>query len=406
MARIFDTPTMPSIARSRLTRVTVVPALAALALGALTAATAPQAVAAANDYVAMGDSFAGGEGVPATVQEFDADSGSCHRAAGAWPRVLAAAKGLSLEATNAGHTAQTAGHIACTGASATTLLVGGNFGETAQLTQLKRLTPRPGLVTITVGASDARLFSVLLDCRTGIGCDTTISQARTTVRTKLTNRLANVFTQVRAASSARLIVVGYPQLYADPSTDAVGHCPGLTLGRLTELKAYFKDLDTATATAAKAAGAEYVSTLKVLAGHELCSTTPWVNDVTVSANALTAPSGHPTALGHAAIATRVKNYLTANPAAPNLAPKAAFTYKRKAGTTSRVVLDAGAAKDVDGRITTYVWKSGNTVLARGKVATITVARGTTLKVTLTVTDNRGAKVSLTRIVSASSTTPR
>jgi len=407
MSRTFHAPKTTTRTRSRrLTRVAAVPALASLSLAGLAAVTTPAAVAAPIQYVALGDSFAGGEGVPADLSGFDAGSGECHRAAGAWPRLLATAKGLSLEATNGLHTTQTAGHVACTAASATSLLVGGNSGEPAQVAQLRTISPRPGLVTLTIGATDARIRSVMLACRTDVTCSTTISQARTLVRGILVGRLARTFAQVKAASSARLIVVGYPQLYAVPNAGVLAQCPGADLGHFAELRAYGKDLDTTMALAARAAGVEYVSTLDVLAGHELCTPDPMVNGVEVSSGELTAASGHPTASGHQAIAQRVASWLTRYPAAPNLAPKPAFTYKRKNGTASKVVLDASGSRDPDGRIIAYVWRAGGTVIARGKIATITVARRTTVKVTLTVTDNRGAKVSLARTVSGASTTAR
>lgn len=369
--------------------------------GTLGAATAG---AATTQYVAMGDSFAAGEGGPTSLAGFDVVSGSCHRAGAAWPRVFAAARGLSLETTNGGHTSTIAGHIACSGANTASITTTATNGEPAQLTQLRSMTPKPSLVTLTIGANDARLGTVMKACRTDQQCATTLSSARTLTRTVLPGRLERVFTQVRSATKARVIVVGYPQIYAAPTPAALAECSDMTVERLSELRAHIVDLDKALAAAAKKAHLEYVSMLTVLAGHELCTTTEQVNPISLNGSDLTAESGHPTAAGYTAMAARMSSYLTRYAVAPNIAPKAAFTFKRKAGTTNRVVLDASASADVDGAIVTYTWTSGTTTLGTGKVLTITVRSGSTKPVTLTVKDNRGARAGVTRTVSPSSTT--
>lgn len=362
--------------------------------------------AATTQYVAMGDSFAAGEGGPTSLAGFDVASGSCHRTALAWPRVFAATRGLSLETTNGGHTSTIAGHIACGGANTTSITTTATNGEPAQLAQLRSMTPKPTLVTLTIGANDARLGSVMKACRTGQQCAETLSAARTLTRNVLPSRFARVFAQVKSATKARLIVVGYPQIYAAPSPAALAECSDLTSERLAELRAHLVDLDKALAAGAKAAQVEYVSMLTALSGHELCTSSEQVNPIAVTGSSLAAESGHPTAAGYTAMATRMSSYLTRYAIAPNIAPKAAFTFKRKAGTTNRVVLDASASADLDGSIATYTWTSGTTTLGTGKTLTITVRSGTTKRVTLTVKDNRGAKVSVTRIVSPSSTTAR
>ncbi len=375
--------------------------LAGVASGTV-AATSAGAATASTKYAALGDQFAGGEGAPELLTGFDESSGACHRTALAWPRLLAGAKGLSLDATVSGATSSVAGHLACTDVTTATLV----GGPTSQLSRVSTMSPRPTLVTLTVGANDARMRALTLSCKTGVSCDADVSSARTLVRGKLPNRLAGVFAQVKAATKARLIVVGYPQLYAPPSTNALGQCVGMTSHQLTELQAYARDLDATMAAAAKAAGAEYVSMLDAFQGRELCTTSPLVNPVVVTDGALAPRSGYPTELGQQVMATRVAAYLTRYPAAPNLAPVPWFTYKRQAGSTSRVVLNAAASKDPDGTVTRYAWTVNGKIVATTKATTITVPRGKTQRVKLTVTDNRGAKASTTRTVSPTSTSPR
>ncbi len=375
--------------------------LAGVASGTL-AVTSAGAATTSTKYAAMGDDFAGGEGAPETLAGFDENSGACHRTGLAWPRLLAGAKGLSLDATVAGATSSVAGHLACTGATTTSL----RSGPTSQLSQVSTMNPRPTLVTLTIGANDARLRSLTLACKTGPSCDAGISSARTIVRGKLPNRFAIAFAQIKAATKARLVVVGYPQLYAAPSPNALAQCVGMTSHQLTELQAYARDLDTTLAAGAKAAGAEYVSMLDAFDGRELCTASPLVNPVVVVDGALAPRSGYPTEAGQQVMATRVAAHLTKYPTAPNVAPVPSFTYKRQSGSTSRVVLNAAASKDLDGTITGYAWTVNGRIVATTKATTITVPRGKTQRVRLTVTDNRGAKASLTRTVSSATTSPR
>lgn len=382
---------------------TAVLGLAGLATGTVTATTAG---AATTQYVAMGDAYAGGEGAPADLSGFDVDSGSCHRTALAWPRLLASAKGFSLETTKSGHTTTFAGHIACTDAATDGLTTTTTQGEPAQLTQIASMSPKPQLVTVMVGAADARLRSVLWACRTETACLEAISAARTVTRTKLPARFARTFAQVKTSTKARVIVVGYPQFYASPSTAALSECPGITLNQLAELRAYGADLEAALTAGAKAAGVEFVSTLDVTQGRELCTANPLLNDVVQDGATVTAQSGRPTALGQSALATRVSSYLTRYPKAPNKAPTASFTFQRKAGTSNRVILNASASRDPDGSITSYTWVANGKVIGTGKVLTITVQRGRTQRVYLTVKDNRGATATVQRLVSPASAAVR
>ncbi|MFZ0159802.1 MAG: GDSL-type esterase/lipase family protein [Kineosporiaceae bacterium] len=370
-----------------------------------TAATPP-----VINYVAMGDGFAGGEGAPATVTGFDDVNNSCHRASLAPPRLFATAKGLSLEATNgAKQTTTIAGHIACTDAGTAGIRSSATHGEPAQITQLGALTPKPALITLTVGATDARMREVMLACVTNTSCTTTLGGARTVARTSLITSLRTTYTQLKAAApTARIVIVGYPRLYTATANPAL--CSDLTGTKLTELDGYARDLDAAAATAATAAGLEYVSMLNVLGGHELCTASPWVNAVAMDGAALNVRAGYPTATGQRAMASTLAAYLTRYPTAasarPNATPTAAFTYKRRSGTTNRVVLDGSASKDTDGFVRNWVWSSQGKALATGRTATISLGTAKTKVVTLTVIDNQGGRASVTRTVSARSSAPR
>jgi lysophospholipase L1-like esterase len=373
--------------------------------GAVTGASA--ATAPVIHYAALGDAYAGGEGAPANLGEFDQGS-SCQRASVAWPRVFARSKRLSLTATNGrNQTTAIAGHIACTGADTASIVTATHLGEPAQVAQLKALRPKPDLITITVGATDAHLRQVMLACLVNTDCADTLGSARTIARGSLIASLKTAYGQVRAAApTARIVTVGYPRLYSPAATAPCG----LGDGTLEELDGLAHDLDDSMASAARASGVEYVSQLATLAGHELCTAAPWVNALESDGGVLTARSGHPTIAGHAAMASVMASYLTKYPTAasakPNTKPTAAFTYKRKAGSISRVVLDGTSSKDADGFVRNWAWTSKGTVLGTGRTVTISLGRASTMVVTLTVIDDRGAKASVTRTVSARSALPR
>jgi lysophospholipase L1-like esterase len=387
-------------------------AFAALAL--LTAALGVPATTPAGavtlHYAAMGDSFAAGEGAPANSSGFDTGSGDCHRSSLAASRVFAAAKGLSMTATNgARQTTSIAGHIACSGAGATQITARALHGEAAQVAQLRALNPAPDLITLTVGAGDVRMDGVQKACRVGTGCAQAISQARTIARTRLAGRLRSTYATIKARTPrARLIVVGYPRLY-NTGSQATAECVGLPRTALTELEGLARDLEAATIAAARTARVEYLSMLNVLAGRELCTANPLINGVQVTGGQLEPQSGHPNAQGHLAIANRMSSYLTRYPTAPawtkvNRKPLAAFTFRR-VGTTNQVLLDGSASKDLDGLVQSWVWTADGEVIGRGRTATVSLSQNRRLVVRLTVTDNRGARGVVSRVVSARSTLP-
>jgi PKD repeat protein len=84
------------------------------------------------------------------------------------------------------------------------------------------------------------------------------------------------------------------------------------------------------------------------------------------------------------------------PAAPqNVAPTASFTAAPKDLT---VALDASASTDTDGSIASYAWSFGDGTTASGKTTSKVYAKAGSYTVTLTTTDNAGAKTSSSKTV--------
>ena len=106
-----------------------------------------------RDYVAMGDSFSGGEGNPPFTSISDSSTDQCHRSNASYPELLDADPSANLNLT---------GFVACTGAK-TSNVSGGQNGEPAQV---DALTGGTKIVTITIGGNDVLFGDYLRSCIT------------------------------------------------------------------------------------------------------------------------------------------------------------------------------------------------------------------------------------------------
>ncbi|UOX99768.1 PKD domain-containing protein [Blastococcus sp. PRF04-17] len=109
---------------------------------------------------------------------------------------------------------------------------------------------------------------------------------------------------------------------------------------------------------------------------------------------------YPKALSGARVAAHAAAGTNAQPA--NLPPTARF-----AATADGLVagFDGTGATDVDGTITGYAWNFGDGSTGAGATASRTYAAAGTYPVTLTVTDNRGATSTATRLVTVAPVVP-
>ncbi|GAA3602893.1 PKD domain-containing protein [Agrococcus terreus] len=98
--------------------------------------------------------------------------------------------------------------------------------------------------------------------------------------------------------------------------------------------------------------------------------------------------------GATATATR---QVTVTAPVPNQAPTASFT---TGGSGMTATVDASGSSDPDGSIVAYAWQLGDGSTASGRTASRTYATPGTYVVTLTVTDDDGARATTTRSVTA------
>lgn len=383
-------------------------------------ATTPASAASPHPYVAMGDSYSSGEGTYADNSKYDPGTTSdCHRSNLAWGRKLAAEPAYNLAML---------AHIACSGALTKHVMTEPHNGAEPQINQLKKLSPRPELVTMTIGGNDAGFSKVAKACYVygGKQCADAISDAGRAID-KLVDCtdareaaegytcLQDVYRAVKEqVPTGRVIIVGYPRLFAT-GIEAYARCswangwPG-SLGKMNDL---VTRINKQIVTQAALAGVEYVDVTEAMKGHELCTDPSWMRSITAPSGKWNTISAHPMQEGQTAIKDVVAGYLRSHPVvsatpppttgpAPqpsNKAPTAAFTATRLTGAGNKVALDGSSSSDPDGEIATWSWTSGGRQIGTGRTFTASFPGNTTPTVTLTVADKKGATATATKALS-------
>ncbi|MEV5515206.1 SGNH/GDSL hydrolase family protein [Streptomyces flaveolus] len=297
-------PTRRATRRTARRAAAVVAAVAAL-IGATTAASAAPAPAPAAGrsaaevhYVALGDSFSSGLGIPEQTDPV------CGRSSADYPTLVAQALG-----------AATFTDVTCAGA------------ETRHMTapqdtvppQLDALRPDTTLVTMGIGGNDLDLTGVITRCvllgylaphgapckgsYTLFGTDEIGSRIEATAP-----RVEAVLDEIHARSPhARVLVVGYPAIFPDDGT-ACRETVALAEGDFPWLRDKAKQLNTALARQAVLDGASYVDAYGPSVGHDVCrpAGVRWIEPEDTAA----AAGFHPNAAGHRSTADAVLAALT------------------------------------------------------------------------------------------------
>jgi hypothetical protein len=265
-------PRSPHTRRPLLFGLAVACSLAVLSFAAAGAQAAPS-------YVALGDSYASGDGTGV----FYSGSGNCYQSPDAYPPLIAAAQGDSLS------------FEACSGATSANVISN----------QLAPLTASTSLVTVQVGGDDAGFTTVMEDCAAYIWeCSGAISNADNYIEKTLPGNLNTLYTDIRSrASTAKVVVLGYPRLF-DSSGDTCG-VNLLTTGNALKLNTTANELDSVIESEAAAHGFTFVDPRAAFSSHELCSSSSWLNNVTYPIY----ESFHPTITGESQFATLIKSAL-------------------------------------------------------------------------------------------------
>ncbi|MEV5000254.1 SGNH/GDSL hydrolase family protein [Nocardioides sp. LML1-1-1.1] len=229
----------------------------------------PPAHAAGPSYVALGDSYSSGVGTRSYID----DGTSCQRSNYAYPKLVAAAKGYSLN------------FKACSGATVSTVTSG----------QLSALTSTTRYVTISVGGNDAGFSSVLTECAQPgwmSDCDGSINTAQSFINNTLPGRLSTLYSSIKSkAPNAVVVVVGYPRVFMGEDCNAATF---FSPAEETRLNATADLLNSKLSAAASAKGFKWANPTSRFTGHAVCDSTEWLNGFSSPIS----ESYHPNRLGH------------------------------------------------------------------------------------------------------------
>ncbi|SDF94494.1 GDSL-like Lipase/Acylhydrolase family protein [Lentzea fradiae] len=237
-----------------------------VAAAAAVIALANPASAAAVNYVALGDSYASGLGTGSY------DNSSCKRGPLAYPALYAAATAPASFKS-----------AACSGARTSDVISQAN----------NNLTSSTNLVTVQVGGNDAGFTDVITTCTLGSeqDCVNRVNTAKNYAANTLPGLLNNVYGTIKAKSpSARVVVLGYPRIYKVPGSCAVG----LSDTKRAAINSGSDALHATISARAAAAGFTYVDVRGVFTGHEICSSSWWLNSLSWPVD----ESYHPNRAGH------------------------------------------------------------------------------------------------------------
>ena len=232
--------------------------------------------AAAERYVALGDSYSSGTGTRTYY-----DSG-CQKSVHAYPYLIRNA-----------HPSWTFVHAACAGAKTGDIINGG---------QTSSLTSATDRVSYTIGGNDAGFSSVITECAKpgwASNCNGKIDQAQNYINNTLPGRLDQVNNTIKSRSpNARVIVLDYPRLFN--GTDCNGGT-WFSSSEMTRLNQTADLLRSRISQAASRAGSSFVfrDVIPPFIGHAVCdggagSSTEWINGLSWPVG----ESYHPKTTGH------------------------------------------------------------------------------------------------------------
>ena len=226
-----------------------------------------------KNMVALGDSYASGEGTEPTTD------GTCFRSTQAYGYLVASTLGYDLT-----------GFEACGGATTSSVMND----------QLGALSASTTLVTLSVGGDDADFVGVLARCAGSLGiftgpCKNFIKKESGIIRTELPGRLDRLYSAIRGDSpKAKVVVVGYPYIFYGACDKSA---PLQWLNPPTDL------LDNTIRAAAARHGFTFVDLRNPFKGHSACDEGAWINHLYTHDPY---KSFHPNAAGYREIAKLVE----------------------------------------------------------------------------------------------------
>jgi lysophospholipase L1-like esterase len=224
-----------------------------------------------TNYVALGDSYSSGEGVPNASGQFlpgtnvASPADRCHRSAYAYSQVVAGTVGFPP--------ASATSFWACSGAIiADYYHANVNDHEPAQRSHLNSSVT---LVSLTMGGNDVEFPYIMGACLTLVNCQNAVGPAITLLINSTEPRLRALYSQILTdAPNAQVYILGYPRIVA-ASPSLVCQASGLQASETTWIDSKVAQMDAAISQAiseVKNPRLHYVSTLHAFDGGEACST--------------------------------------------------------------------------------------------------------------------------------------
>jgi lysophospholipase L1-like esterase len=273
---------------------------ALVAAGTTPAAAHPGGPGRTTAYVALGDSYTSGPGIPAQVDA------ACGRSDHNYPSLVAGRRQVAAFTD-----------VSCGGATTAEMW----RPQGANPPQLDALDRHTDLVTLQIGGNDIGFGAIIGTCArlaaqdpAGNPCERSYRASghdglvRTIARTA--PKVDRVLRAVRArAPHARVLVVGYPDLLPDDGSGCFPQVP-FARGDFPYLRDTEKRLNLMLRLVAGANRAEYVDTYGATVGHDMCRAPAdrWIEPLQPASPA--APA-HPNAEGEAAMARAVLDRLAA-----------------------------------------------------------------------------------------------
>lgn len=294
----------------------------------------PEEQATSGDYVALGDSYSSGEGAEDYLEGTDEDEATkesindfngwlwpgdpynniCRRSENAYSASVYEAFDFEGDYVFG----------ACSGGVVDDYYQDNTSDNEDEGPQRDHVTDDTSLITISMGGNDFGFGDVVGSCVTGGSCATEehAAQVDADIDAEI-DRLAQLYRDMQADAppGARILVVGYPQLFPDPEDITNGSDSFIGENEQAWLNERGVHANEAIQEAIRRSGTnvEYVDVSDALAGHEVGTDDPWIHDLDVGVDGgdWTEPASrnsfHPTADGQAAISQIVQQHVRSGP---------------------------------------------------------------------------------------------
>ena len=250
------------MAASRIKRAAMASLLVIVAGIALPASPAS---ASNTPWVALGDSYASGDGAGQYYGALPGEPAGCRQSSQSYPATAATWYGLPPETL-----------AACSGETAAQMLHGPARFAPYEQPQLSQVNPGTQLVTISAGGDDLYFADVATHCLLSINLCWLEERLFYSRLASVESILIQLYSAAKkqAAPGALIVVVGYPGIL--PASTSNG-CGIWRRESINSMRRMYLALDGAIAVAAAAARVNYLDMRLAFQNHDICSNDAWVN---------------------------------------------------------------------------------------------------------------------------------